>query len=353
MLSIQEMVSKTKNQREQIERSMDSKGLYHYSDANLLMEQKRATQRDIRETLRGTPLREFLLKSGTSGIAGAVYLIPDKLNDILISAAQEFDLAPLISQNIVSGWEGGDLDVDIVVHATFRGERGAMGGELPSATAETVLATITPRLFGQRIEVTNELIDDSQWDLIEWHVAQSGKAMGYRSTEMVLPVIIASSDGDGTLNSGTSGDADETKLTQGTTTDIVTAVRKVGDDEFEPNTLVCTSEAWGHSISVHALPSGWQAYPPASGFSYKLGVLDVRICNSPQLHASTDAVGAAFTNCISIIFDRRNALLTGRKRWMQIENYSDPIQDLAGAVVSARQDSVSVYDDSVYVLTET
>jgi len=177
--------------------------------------------------------------------------------------------------------------------------------------------------------------------------------MGYRSTEMVLPVLKTGSDGDGTHNSGTSGDADETKFTQGTTTDIVTAVRKIGDDEFVANTLLTTSEAWGHSISVHALPTGWSSMPPVAGFDYKLGILDVLICNSPQLHASTDAFEAAFTNCVSVIFDRRNALLTGRKRWLQVENYSDPVHDLAGAVITGRQDSVSIYDDSIYVLTET
>ena len=59
------------------------------------------------------------------------------------------------------------------------------------------------------------------------------------------------------------------------------------------------------------------------------------------------------TNCISIIFDRRAALLTGRKRWLRMENYADPVRDLGGVVVSCRQDSVTLYDDAIYVLTET
>jgi len=45
--------------------------------------------------------------------------------------------------------------------------------------------------------------------------------------------------------------------------------------------------------------------------------------------------------------------LTGRKRWLRIDNYAHPIDDLAGAVVSARQDSVTLHDDAIYVLTET
>ncbi len=60
----------------------------------------------------------------------------------------------------------------------------------------------------------------------------------------------------------------------------------------------------------------------------------------------------AMTGCISVIFDKDYALLTGRKRWLRIEKYSDPIRDLIGATVTARQDSVTVYNDSIYVLTE-
>ena len=62
---------------------------------------------------------------------------------------------------------------------------------------------------------------------------------------------------------------------------------------------------------------------------------------------------AAMTACKTIVFDRNNALFTGRKTWMRIENYSDPVRDLAGAVIRCRQDSVSLQNDCVYVLTET
>jgi len=93
--------------------------------------------------------------------------------------------------------------------------------------------------------------------------------------------------------------------------------------------------------------------PSTAGYNLKLSNIDVLLSTDDGLHASTDLAGAAFTNCITVLFSRANALLTGRKRWMQINNYSDPVRDLTGAVVSFRQDSVSLYDDSIYVLTET
>jgi hypothetical protein len=81
--------------------------------------------------------------------------------------------------------------------------------------------------------------------------------------------------------------------------------------------------------------------------------MDVLKSTSPVLHDEADARGATFTECVTIVFDRTVAILTGRKRWMRIENFVNPMQDLEGAVVSSRQDTISMYDDSIYVLTET
>ena len=342
MLSIQEMVQKTEQQRKAIEEVMDSKGYYHPEDANLFMGQKRSIQREISESLRKIPLREFLGK----GIAGADYLIPAKIHQILISASKRFDIVPQISMQIVEGWQGGSLKVDIIVDESLRAKKFASGGEVSTGLGKTVQATLTPISFGQTLAITNDMIEDAQWDLIEWHIQQAAKSMGYQASDLALEVLKTATDGDGTLNSSATGDADETKWTGGTTADIETAIKELGADEFVPNTIVMTSEAWMHSVSS-TITRGWSTKKGVEGYDLQIGPLDVIISNSSQLH------NGSFANCITLVFDRFNALLTGRKRWLQIERYSDPIRDLAGAVVTARQDSVTIYNDSIYKLTES
>jgi len=59
------------------------------------------------------------------------------------------------------------------------------------------------------------------------------------------------------------------------------------------------------------------------------------------------------TDLLTIVFDKDYAMLSGRKRWLRIENYSDPVRDLVGATITARQDSVTLYKDSIFVITET
>jgi hypothetical protein len=172
------------------------------------------------------------------------------------------------------------------------------------------------------------------------------------------------------LNGGASGDADETRWEGATTADVNDCFAELTDDRWKANTIVTTTEAWEHSIQTTlgievaggAAGDYWRPRAPyniiqypslTAGFDMKIGNCDVLLINSPCLHAAGELAGTAMTNCITLVFDREAALLTGRKRWMQISNYADPIRDLEGAVLSCRQDSVTLYDDAIAKITET
>jgi len=299
-------------------------------------------------------MREFL----GSGEAGSAYLIQDKLHNILVHASKKYDLVPLISSKVITGWEGGDLDVSIVVDDSYQPHIFTGGGEAPQETVKTVQGVISPYLFGLNCNVTGEMVDDCQWDLVEWHMEQAGKRMGEYATDLALEVLKSPPDGDGTANSGTSATTDTT-----TYAEVIEAIDGLGRDEFIANTMVITPEAWTHNVTLgYAVTSAhyWRpninapvVTPPADGFPAKVNILDTLFSTSTQLHDAADLAEAAFTTCITVIFDRFNALLTGRKRWLEIKNYSDPIRDLAGAVITSRQDSVTLYKDAVYTLTES
>ena len=133
--------------------------------------------------------------------------------------------------------------------------------------------------------------------------------------------------------------------------------------------MIINPEAWEHSVATDvgietaggAAGDYWQTYqgynivnkPVQQGFDYRLGNLDVKEYICPYNHAAENVDLTAMTNCVSIIFDRNNALLTGRKRWMKLNDFSDPVNSLAGFSISCRQDSVTLYDDCVYTLTES
>lgn len=359
MLSLKEITDKTADNLKQIEATMDSWGKFHpdmetpeHEKCTIYNGLNPAEQHEIRETLRAIPLREFLAKAGTTTLTSGDYLVPDKVHDELLFYSRLTDACPLIGQ-VVNDWSGGDLLVDIVNDATYEAHEFDSGGQLQSETAETTQATLSPKSFGVFPRIANDLIEDANFGLVEWHLQKAAMACGDKATSLALTVLITPPDGWGTLNSSATGDADETKLTNGTTSDVINAIRKLGDDRWVADTLVTTPEAWGHSISMQALPTGWDTFPPSEGYTNKIGQLDVLQLTNAELHASTDLEEAAFTNCITLVFSRLNAMLTGRKRWLQISNYANPVRDLAGATLTCRQDSVTLYKDAVYKLTET
>lgn len=356
MLSIQEIVDKTQPQLKQIEATMDSWAQFHpdiktpeKTRCTIFDASKPALNAELKQSLHAIPLKEILV----SGIAGAAYLVPDKLHEELIFYSKQTDICPLIGR-VVSGWQGGNLNVTIVERETYTAkEFVSAGAEIPDSTVESVQATITPKSFAVNAQISNDMLENAAYDLIEYHISKAAQAIGTKATSLALTVLATATDGVGTLNSALSGDADETKFTGGTTTDLVTAIRKLGDDKCTPNTIVCTNEVWGHSLGVQAVPAGWTNLAPTEGYTLHMGFMDVLLNNSPELHDSTDDVGATMTNCITLIFDRNNAILTGRKRWLRIDNYANPIEDISGAVISARQDSVTLYNDNIYKITET
>ncbi len=365
MLSIQDIVAKTKPQREIIEKTMDSFGSYHPKqrldkdgwNADLVSGLNLSDKMEILESIRAIPLEEFLAKSGTTGISGAAYLVPVKANDLLVNFSAETDKVPLISSRMIYDWKGDTWTLSIADDESYKPKPFSSGGSMPEEEMNLAQVSLyfTPAYkMGININIGYDLQEDVQnYGVIERHIEEAAKAFGREATDRALLPLQLAADGIGTLNSAATGDADETKFTSGTTSDIVTAIRGLSYDRWVANTLIVTGEAWGHSVSMQAKPIGFDNLPPSAGFDLKIGQLDVMFSNSVNLHASTDLESAAFTNCVSIIFDRRNALISGRKRWLRMERYADPVRDLSGAIIVGEQDSTSIYDDAVFTLTET
>jgi len=361
-LSIQELLEKTEKQRKNVENCLD-RGFFHPNEASILDDQKAEDYAAIKETLRAIPLHKILEYLGRGQTLGD-YFVADKIYDDILFFSQETDKVPFISAHMVNGWEGADLKVPIARREGFKTNDSVSGALQPSETVESKVPTLTPKFFSIAPRIGADLIDDAHLNgrMIEWHLRNAAKAIGLKATDMALTVLETATDGWGTLNSGAAS-ADETTIAN-----VITAVTDNTDDYWTSNTVLCTGEAWEHSIgfgigeAVAAAGTYWKPYavytvpsirPVADGFDFRLLNVDVMLLNADALHAKGQLPGTAMTDCKTIVMDRTNALFTGRKRWMQIDNYSDPIKDLAGAVITCRQGSVTLFNDAIYVLTET
>ncbi len=340
-LSFQEMVQKTSEQRRRLRRFLGG-GEFHPDKCSVFDDLKPSDRVELREAYSKYSLAEFLAKSGSDGIAGAAYLIPDKLYDTLIFYSKDTDKVPAISAYVAEQWDGGSLKVAVVNDATYKAKEFSSGGRIPTETVETMLPSLTPKSFGIPVVLGGDLIEDSAWDMIEFHTRQAAKAMGEKATSLALVPLIAASDGWGTVNSG-AGDSGETKWMGSGANGISEAIAGNLVDGWISNTVITSGQPWTHSIS-ETLPAGSTYMAVKPGFTHCINNIDV------LLH--TSAADLTATRLLTLVFDRNNALLTGRKRWMQIENYGNPVADLGGAVVTCRQDSVTLYDDAVFKIEE-
>jgi hypothetical protein len=380
MLSIQEMVARTEQQRRLVESYMDGEGEFHPQEASIFADQKASDYYELKQSIHNTPLREFLAKSGTTGIMGAAYLVPDKVHDILLTEAATTDLVPLISRAIVTEWRGGDLKIDVADRALYGQFNTKGGGEAPYAGIDVMQPTLSPTTFTRNLALTDDLVDSAAFDLMEVYIQECARQLTERGNELALTVLKTATDGWGTVVGGLSGDANETKWTGATTfgvddaTHAKSIVKLLTDQRWIPDTMIVTTEAWEESILAtfigHVEVAGGAAgdygmpttaFPTlktgdvTAGFDAKISVpaLDIKFSNNAALHATYPTDQTTMSDCVTIIFNRANALLTGRKRWMRIDNYADPRQGLVGAVVSCRQDSVTLHDNCIGVITET
>lgn len=273
----------------------------------------------------------------------------------MYDSAVEADIVDQISLAMIPAEQigGTTMNVDIAVDESYLPKKYSSGGAMPTETIETTQATLdfsTP--WGINFKIANDLIEDSQFDVIEMHLRNAGREMGEYASNEALAILKAASDGDGTLNSGASGDADETKFAGATTMDVRDALLENLTDGFVSDTIVLT-----HGAALHSVFSTTGVAYNESAFwdSYIMNGWPTQIAGMNIVYSDVNTLtnDKAGTDLVTVVFDRDYALVSGRKRWLRIENYSDPIRDLVGATITARQDSVSIYDDSVCTITET
>jgi len=370
MLSIKEMVDKTEVQRKTIMDSLERR-YYDFEESNLLLGQGKEDRQQILETLRTISLtdiirrsgddmpwvkpkiKEFLAKSGTTGIAGAAYLIPDKIYQIMFDSAVASDIVADISIALIPPDQipGSTLKVDIAVDDSYVPKKYSSGASMPTETIKTTQATLDfSTSWGINFQIGNDLIEDAQFDLIEMHLRNAGREMGEYATNEAITVLMTSTDGDGTLNTESAG-ADVT-----TFTDVLNGVDTNTQDGYISDIYLCSHHLIGSEIfkdTTYTMDATGVRDEFVREF-YPKRLLGMNVVYS-ECDMLTKALGTgnAFEDLNSYCLTKEKSLISGRKRWLRIEKYSDPIRDLVGATVTARQDSVSVYNDSICRIRES
>lgn len=359
MYSLQELYTKFPKQLKAVGKHLDNANSFHPADATMTPHPLNAAKMGltpaqvlgIKETLKATPLSHLIREYMVAGLAGASYLIPDKIYDIMFEAGSAQDIAPLMSP--ITSCPGSSLDVDVEVDGSFAAHFVGGGGESPAETIGTEQITITPQLFDVRPAITLEMIEDSQFDLMGLHMRRAAEVMGEFSTQQILgQFVTGTSGGDGTQNTETSNTANATYLfdlaeswnenyQDKHLSDVIVMGPEPITDILQDSTVSQYSDQF-HSRAVTAGPLEWGTF------------MGMKVIIVPMNEAYT-GTGALYIGgkWVTFILSKAKASLTVRKRWLRIDNYTDPVRDLVGAKISARQATKLVYNDASCKLTES
>ena len=361
MLNLQEVLAKTEDSRKQVKDALNGPAIFHPSDTSIYTGLKPADAHAVRETMKTASLsrliQEYLGKSGTTGIAGAAYLIPDKIYDIMFTAAYQRDLAPQAS-NVVT-CPGSSLKVDVEVDGQFVAHYFGGGGSQPQETIQTTQVSIAPKLFGINACISNELIEDSQFDVIELHLRRAAEQMGEFSTHQFLAALIGATDGDGTQNTISTGagtttdlgdllDAAMENLADGFHSDVAIIGPGPLSDILQDDSAAKYSDSF-HSKYATTGPPLFAGEPNAFMGTF----VGMKVYVDAAKRTTGDGALYLSSKWHSLVLNKANAMLTVRKRWLKLEDYSDPVRDLVGASITARQFSKSIYNDASCEITES
>lgn len=379
--SLQEILTKTEQTRKEVESQLDqSKPSFHPLDGSIYTGLNDADKAGIYETLRSVSLGELLWKlklteyfgpsttltTGTTAAAGAPYVIPDKIYADLHEDARGTDLTPSIS-NMKPDVPGATLKIDCENRDAFLPKFTSSGGEGPTETIAITQGTITPRTFSISPAITQDMIEDSQFDLMETHLRIAARAMGDWSTKMCLfPVM------DDHRASATTyrivGDYNTVSAGGAYTyvSDLLEAEEALALDGHPGDVFVLPSSGGtstffkgeGAGTPIPSLDILKMNFNGAESLGSAMGIPIYRVINDGTAAgkwasgANQYYAGLYSTHWHALLMNKKDGIQTVRKRWLRIENYSDPIKDLKGAVISSRQGHLVAHADAVCVISQ-
>ena len=363
MLNLQEITQndQIKTNLKNTEYFMERNSYFDPCECSIYEGLKRSTQRELSETLKHVNLamllsyarkgsiKEYVTSTtattGTLGAGGINYLVPTYLTQKLYVATTSQDIAPAVSADVITDQPGDTLNLNAIVRAL--GVKGSIGS---TAGATVRGSQVKMERFTSPAIATNEMIEDNDYSLIETLTKAAGIAMVKQSNDQILAVLkrVTGTLGFGTKTEEAAG-ADTTTPANVAACAQEVAAGAVGIGIYHPNVLVCPPEVWFDALTTTT--GHPDSHPPRNSQYYAwYSGLDVVQINSLQLGT---VASNKLTNAVSILLEKECGIVTARKNWLRIENYSDPVKDLAGAFVSGRQSCGELVNAAIGVLTES
>ena len=258
----------------------------------------------IGEALKNNRLHEILLSDASQATAKVLDTVWEAAKPQLIDR----ELAVVIAQ---------DAPLIKVPRAKIsKAFEVAEGAEIPVGTEDYDSVTLTPKKYGVRPLISREMVEDTEWDVIEYQLAEAGRAMADLETETIIAQMI--SDAGNSVAAGTGG-----MLAY---SDVVSIVKECLIDGYTPDAIAIHPSELADLLKDTAIQKamewGGEAVAPSGQIARLLGM---------QVLVSTK-----ITSGTALIVDSKHAGVLFIRRDITAEDYEDPVKDLAGVAITSR-----------------
>jgi len=295
----------------------------------ILQDAQRILRERMQSTLRDKRLKEVLMSDQSQATA--------KVLDVVWEAAKP----RLIGRELVEVFAKDDPSLNIPKHTTPITARYpvAEGADIPINVGAFTSVTLTPEKSGVAVPISKEMVEDAAWDVIEFQLAEAGRAMAEVETAKIISTMIA--DAGNTAAAATSGTL--------AYDDIVGILGLIQTDNFLQDYiqtgrgyLVVHPDQYADLLKdakirdTHVF-GGTVAVAPTGRIETILG-LNVRVTTK-------------ITSGTALIVDAEHAGALFIRRDITVENYDDPVKDLAGAVLTARWKYATMQANAIGTIT--
>jgi len=258
----------------------------------------------IGEALKNNRLHEILLSDASQATAKVLDTVWEAAKPQLIGR----ELAVVIAQ---------DAPLIKVPRAKIsKAFEVAEGAEIPVGTEDYDSVTLTPKKYGVRPLISREMVEDAEWDVIEYQLTEAGRAMADLETETIIGQMI--SDAGNSLGAGTGGTL--------AYSDVVNIVKECLIDGFTPDAIAIHPSELADLLKDTAIQKamewGGEAVAPSGQIARLLGM---------QVLVSTKV-----TSGTALVVDSKHAGVLFIRRDITAEDYEDPVKDLAGVAITSR-----------------
>jgi len=289
---------------------------------------------EIYGALRNVTLREIL--GGGTGSDFMSYLIPTKIYQVLLDAFRDTDLSPEIVGLNIPQFEGGTIQVVWGLVDKMRPVWFEEPGGPPVITEAVNRASLSPKPFGMNIGITQSMIEDSQFDIMEYHIRAAGKEMGAFVTRHVISQLWSGYDSSNNAVTGGSGAI--------TVANVLNAIALVEAQGGSADTFIGHSEQkYDLAADTTTLNLALQWKEDVSG-KYEMDSFLGLNWFWRRKETTNGLVDSSTSRYFALVFEKDKGAALAWKRPLTISNYDAPRESLKGAVVTARMVANALHD---------